>query len=194
MAEDVDTAPAAGGSLAGTLTRKWGPLPGWAWMGLAGAATLGVIWWRRRSAKATGAGTDTTATDQTAADQGTSAGMTADVLAAAGGSFAVLQSEIQQLQGNAAQHPGTTPPTTGTTTPTGSTGGHTPTPPAHGTRYIMVTVQPFTSQNPPWQSTLSGIASHYNVPGGYTALAKLNGISNPNIIHPGQQIKVPVTT
>lgn len=194
MAEDTDTAPApAAGGFAGALARRYGPLPGWAWAGLAGAAAVGIIWWRRRSAKATGAGTDAAGTDQTAADQGLSAGMTADELAAAGGSFAVLQSEIQQLQGQAATHQttGTPPAPAGNPKPPSGTG--TPTPPGHATHYVTVTVQPFTSKNPPWQSTLSGIAAHYNVPGGYQALAKLNGISDPNIIHPGQQIKVPVT-
>ena len=63
--------------------------------------------------------------------------------------------------------------------------------PAPGPHYIYVTVVPWTARNPPWNSTLWGIATHYNVPGGYQALASLNGISNPSLIHPGQQIKVP---
>lgn len=45
----------------------------------------------------------------------------------------------------------------------------------------------------PWNSTLWGIATHFNVKGGYQELAKLNGIKNPNLIHPGQKIKVPVS-
>lgn len=53
----------------------------------------------------------------------------------------------------------------------------------------FVTVVPFTSRNPPWNSTLSGIAGHTGTT--VSALLKLNpGISNPNIIHPGQQIRV----
>jgi len=39
--------------------------------------------------------------------------------------------------------------------------------------------------------TLSKIASAHNVAGGYQALAKLNGISNPNIINVGQKITIP---
>ncbi len=42
--------------------------------------------------------------------------------------------------------------------------------------------------------TLSGIASKYNVSGGYLALAKYNGISNPNQINIGQKITIPNTT
>lgn len=71
----------------------------------------------------------------------------------------------------------------------------TTTPPAPTT--TSVTVTPWTSTPgpgglAPWSSTLWGIATHFNVPGGYEALAKLNGISNPNVIQVGQVIKVPV--
>lgn len=74
--------------------------------------------------------------------------------------------------------------------PTGGGGG---TPSGGGQKYTEVTVVKWTAKNTPWNSTLSGIADHYHVNGGYQALAKLNGISNPNLIHPGQQIKVPVS-
>ncbi|MGI5828721.1 MAG: glucosaminidase domain-containing protein [Bradymonadia bacterium] len=39
--------------------------------------------------------------------------------------------------------------------------------------------------------TLSSIASRFNVAGGYKALASYNGISNPNLIRVGQNIKIP---
>ena len=42
--------------------------------------------------------------------------------------------------------------------------------------------------------TLSGIADRYNVSGGYQALAKYNGISNPNMISVGQTIQIPTST
>lgn len=38
--------------------------------------------------------------------------------------------------------------------------------------------------------TLSGIATKLNTPGGWQALAALNGIVNPNLIYPGQVLKV----
>lgn len=38
--------------------------------------------------------------------------------------------------------------------------------------------------------TLSGIASKLGYPGGYQALAAANGIANPNVIFPGQVLKV----
>lgn len=89
-------------------------------------------------------------------------------------------------------------PISGKTLPTSAASAPAPTatstpaaaaPPTGG--FTMVTVVPWTATNPPWNSTLNGIATHYNVVGGYQKLAQINGISNPNVIHPGQQIKVP---
>lgn len=60
-------------------------------------------------------------------------------------------------------------------------------------KFTTVTVAAWRASNPPWNSTLSGIADHYHVSGGATELAKLNHITNPNDIHVGQQIKVPVS-
>lgn len=74
-----------------------------------------------------------------------------------------------------------------------------------GQQYTTVTVgqwpsgsggSPSASQsggNAAWNSTLWGIATHYNVKGGYQALAKLNSISDPSLIYPGQKIKVPIS-
>lgn len=42
--------------------------------------------------------------------------------------------------------------------------------------------------------TLGAIAARFNVSGGYQALARYNGIANPNIIHVGQTIKIPGTS
>ena len=181
---------AGGGSM---FSRKYGPLPGWAWAAVFGVGAVGVLWLRSRSAKASADTVDTSGNDTAGVDYS--------------GELGTLQSEIQQLQGSAA----TTGTTTGTTTPTGTTAptgttpgsvkpsgsppppGNKPVTPAPKTKYVTVVVKPYTDKNPPWQSTLSGIAAHYHVPGGYQALAKLNGIQNPNLIHTGDRIKVPVT-
>lgn len=70
---------------------------------------------------------------------------------------------------------------------TGGGGGGKP-------KYTEVTVVKWTTKpGVPWNSTLSTIADHYHVKGGYQELAKLNHISNPNLIYPGQKIKVPVS-
>lgn len=184
-----------GGGLDALASRKFGPLPGWAWAALLGGGAAVVLWLRGRSAKAAGVND----TGPPATDQGVSSGDTAADLAGYGATFGVIQSEIQDLQGAVARTTttGSTTPTTGTTHPTGSTTPTTtppkPVTPSPGQHYITVTVGKFTEPNPPWDSTLSGIAAHYHVPGGYAALAKLNGISNPNLIHEGDKIKVPVS-
>jgi LysM repeat protein len=52
-----------------------------------------------------------------------------------------------------------------------------------------VTVTKFTTSNPAWSSTLSGIAGHYHT--SVAALLKLNpSVSNPNVIRTGAQIRV----
>jgi hypothetical protein len=67
-------------------------------------------------------------------------------------------------------------------------------PPPPQPHYQTVTVEkwPGVSQNglAQWDTTLWGIANHF----GKTVndLAALNNISNPNLIYPGQQIRVPV--
>jgi LysM repeat protein len=58
-------------------------------------------------------------------------------------------------------------------------------------QYTTVTVAPWRPASAPWNSTLWGIANHYKVAGGYQTLAQFNGISNPSLIRPGEQIKVP---
>lgn len=73
---------------------------------------------------------------------------------------------------------------------------NTPAPPSTPAQpqYQYVTVQkwPGVSSNglAEWDTTLWGIANHFGKTVG--DLATLNGINNPNLIYPGQQIKVPV--
>lgn len=78
----------------------------------------------------------------------------------------------------------TPPPTTTTPPPTTTTP-----PPATTPVPRYVTVVKFTSSNPPWNSTLSGIASHER-----TTVAKLMQlnpwIKNPNVIHVGDRVRV----
>lgn len=81
---------------------------------------------------------------------------------------------------------------TGTTAPTGP---HTlpavaPAPAKSGspTPVRTVTVSKYTTNNAPWNSTLSGIAGHEGTT--VKALQKLNGITGTTI-YPGQKIKIP---
>ena len=58
-------------------------------------------------------------------------------------------------------------------------------------RYRAVPVAPWNPTKAPWNSTLSGVADHNHVVGGYETLARINDISNPFLVKPGELIKVP---
>jgi LysM repeat protein len=58
-------------------------------------------------------------------------------------------------------------------------------------QYTTVIVAPWNPVSAPWNSTLWGIARRYHVVGGYQTLAQINGIADPALIRPGQQIMVP---
>ena len=185
-------APPRGGPPEGgggnVLTQKLGPLATWVWL-LIGTTAVVIYYviakWKQ--------GKTTAATP--AASPTTSASQVPDYI-------------VQNYLGNtptgatpppapppAPPPPPPPPPTPPPTPPPAPPPKPPPAPPAAppkppAQQYTTVTVVPFG--NPaPWNSTLWGIATHYNVPGGYQALAKLNNISNPNLIHPGQQIRVP---
>jgi LysM repeat protein len=67
----------------------------------------------------------------------------------------------------------------------------TPAPPSPA-KTTTVTVVKFQGNPPPWNSTLSGIAAHYHTT--VAAIMKLNpSIKDANLIHPGDQIKVPTS-
>lgn len=98
---------------------------------------------------------------------------------------------------------GTVTTTDGTTTGdqgqgTGNSGSNSGAPPGTGgpspkARYRTVTVGTWNSTKAPWNSTLWGIADHYKVSGGYQRLAKINNIAHPDLVYPGQKIKVPIS-
>ena len=67
------TEPASGGS--GVLTRKYGPLPGWAWLALVVVGAVVFWWWRNRNVTAGGTAVGSTAGgDSGAASGGLSSG------------------------------------------------------------------------------------------------------------------------
>lgn len=81
---------------------------------------------------------------------------------------------------------------------TGNSGANSGNPPGTGgpspkQRYKTITVAKWNDRHAPWNSTLWGIADHYKVRGGYQRLAELNKISDPDLIYPGQKIKVPIS-
>lgn len=68
-----------------------------------------------------------------------------------------------------------------------------PSAPAPPPKHTVVTVHPWPGKSSgglaEWDTTLWGIAKHFGT--SVSALASANGISNPNLIYPGQQIVIP---
>jgi cytoskeletal protein RodZ len=168
----------------GVLTQRLGPLATWVWL-LIATVGIGIYYLIAKArSKNSGNGSGQAGTGEAAGVQDVP-----DI---------VLQNYTSQTASPTVNVPPTTPtaPTTpaAPSTPTKPT---TPSKPAAKapakSKYDTVTVAKWTATNTPWDSTLSGIAAHYHVKGGYQALAKLNGIKNPNLIYPGQKIKVPVS-
>ena len=102
------SAPPAGGS--NVFQRKFGPLPGWGWMALAGVAAAGYLWYRNRQGAS-------------AADAGAASDTSGAVGDDVQGQLATIQTELQNLQGEES--------TEGSTTPASSGTGKTPAPTRH---------------------------------------------------------------
>lgn len=180
-------APQASGGGGNILTQRLGPLATWVWL-LIATVVIGalVLVMKKKSAK--------TATPAAQAQPG-------EVTGAQNVPDIVLQNYVQQQQQQTqtATQTETAPPGTPAPPPSPKPKpkpGPKPPPPMPlpnpVRKYTTVTVSRYRGKNTPWNGTLSGIAAHYHVKGGYQELAKLNGIKNPNLIHPGQKIKVPV--
>jgi LysM repeat protein len=183
--------PAGGGSL---LTQRMGPLATWVWLVILTVVIAGIaLYMRRKSGSAaSSASTGQAAPGQTAGVQQVPNIILQDY---SGSGPPVTPPSQPSPTGAAAAPPAAAaaPPASTTAPPAAA-----PAPPAAAApakpaapKYTTVTVAKWTATDAPWNSTLSGIAAHYHVTGGYQALAKLNGIKNPNLIYPGQTIRVP---
>lgn len=132
------------------------------------------------------AGTGAASTTGTAMDPATQAALQSALQGQAAGALA------GQGEAGASGPAGSTGPAgprgkRGKTGATGATGPKAKRPPVttRGGNTHMITVRP--------GDTLSQLASRYNVKGGWTALYHTNRStigSNPNVIHPGQRLKV----
>lgn len=210
-------APQRSGNL---LTNKLGPLPTWVWLGIATVLIVVVaLFMRGKSKSSSQAQPGQTAGQQFVPDiiiqngQGpggqpppvtgtvpppgsvppvqpppTGTGPTAfpfgqsnaDII----GQSIANNPNFPRFTGNGTPGPSPVP---GTPPPSGPTQATPPKPKAQ--TYTTVTVAKWTAKNTPWQATLSGIAQHYHTT--VAKLAALNGIKDPNLIHPGQKIRVP---
>jgi LysM repeat protein len=172
----------------GGLNKTLAGIPTWGWIGIATAgAVVGFMWFQNRKKPAT---PDTTS-QQSQYDL--SQGLATD-------QYESLLAMLRDIQG-AASVPGDVGPV-GPEGPPGPAGAPAPvpttpapvtpaptTPPATPSAAQYVTVSKYTSKNPPWNSTLSGIARHYGT--SIANLLALNpSIKNANLIYPNQQIRV----
>jgi hypothetical protein len=170
--------PRGGGNI---LQQRLGPFATWVWLLFATIAILIYAYVGNRKKAAASA--------QATAGQSVAAQQVPDII-------------IQNQEGTETETPtGSVPPAPPTTTPPpGKPPAKPPVrhpgPPPKGkptkpAQYKIVQVARYTEDNPPWNSTLWGIAQHEAVKGGWQALAKLNGIKDPRHITPGQKIRVP---
>lgn len=186
MAAEEDQGAAAGGSI---LTRKTGPLPNWVWMALLLLVALIYSMWKRNQEvpveEDNGPSVETVPGDQTAPPV-----------------FILPQ----------APQPTVTVPVTVNTPPSAPPAAGRPDPPATPPKpaappakptaptYQTVSVGKYTSKNPPWNSTLWGIAKQYGYgSAGNNYLAIWNDPKNkalrdkrksPTKIQPGDKIYV----
>jgi hypothetical protein len=189
------------------LTRKLGPMPTWAWM-LAGLGVAVIYKTVRDNKKASDAASaDGSSTGEAAGAQLIGGDQAPPVVFQ---NYTTITNPIVP-SGAGRLHPPAAPPPPGpapTTLPAitpvpAPAGGpapyHPPAPAAP--RGTWVTVAKFTTKNPPWNSTLSGIAKQLK---GSASTATWSAIWNapenaaertrrkaPNLIQPGDRIFVP---
>jgi hypothetical protein len=145
MAEN-DTGSSAGQHTGSILTRKTGPLANWIWMAILLLVALIYSLWKRNKAGAADENVDTTVDDSL--DNQTPPPV-----------FILPQNPQPSVIIN---NGGTTPSApAGTTKPPVTTKPPIPTAPSKpAVAYDTVKVTKYTTKNPPWNSTLWGIAKH----------------------------------
>lgn len=199
MTAPAQTAPAKSGPRA-LLTEKRGPLPVWAWLALGLALLLGVVLWRRNRASA-GNAVATGDDDEVGGDQTAPA-----VFIIPPGPAPVVN--INGVETAPAAPPGAGSPPPGVPSTPGPVPNKNPGPKAPPKAppkkpapkaYETVSVKRYTNSNPPWQSTLSGIASHFGISDWHKIWndPKNVGIRNarkdPKFIRPDDKIYVPTS-
>jgi len=178
----VEQAPTREPFLRGSIIwQKRGPLPVWAWALLALLLLLVVVWWRRNRAASD-------ATTAATGDQPLPGDQTAPpVFIVPPAGAPAVNVTVPVTVPPAPPGAGSPPPVTPPVTP-----GPVPSPPGSYVRVVQ-----WTRTNPPWASTISGIASHFHL-GNWRAvwdhplnadLRRKRG--KPELIRPGDQVFVP---
>jgi hypothetical protein len=176
-----DDGDGGGGGFLDALTAKVGPLPLYLWLIIVTAlALIYVQFYKGKSGAPTEEDTGT-------ADSVPSEDVPQFVINNQLAPYAPVLTPMPVNVDVDVTSPTTSTPSTGTTT--------VPTKPA--TKYRTVKVVKYTTKNPPWNSTISGIAAHYGVKNWSTVWnnpknAKLKALrGKPNLIRPGDTVYVP---
>lgn len=151
MAGDDGATPPGGGNPAGgsILTKKTGPLANWIWMALLLLVALAYSLWKRNQSASTDEGPAPDGSDDTLDNQTPPP-------------VFILPQNPQPtvpININLPATPPTAPPVAVKPPPTTTPPGAKP-PPTAGA-HEAVTVVKYTTKNPPWNSTVWGIAKHY---------------------------------
>lgn len=180
----------------GFLQREYFHIPMWGWI----VGAVGVIFLVMKYKGGTAAQSATTPTAAQSSVQGNNGNAPApSIFFLPNGTYNTPQPSQVSVTINRHGHhhrtgvhtPGSPPPADNPPPDDGS-GDNSP-PPDQNFQTVTVQKWPGTSDasgNAEWDTTLWGIANHFGQSVG--DLATLNGIQNPDLIYPGQQIKVPV--
>ena len=177
-----------GGGAGGFLTKKYMGLPGYVW--LIGVAVLAYLYFRTKSGSGTSGSNSTAATTPSNANSGTST--TGNTTFGPPTTNLTINSQYAQTSSSTAGVPAprhATPNPQPTPLPKPPTKKAVTTVKTPAKAAPIVTVTKWTATNTPWNSTLWGIANHYNTT--VANLLKLNPqIKNANLVYPGEKVKV----
>lgn len=173
----------------GFLTRTYGRLPMWAWIGIGVA---GVLVYRTISSKSSLATSSANANQSLSGNNGQ--GTPPNIFYLPQGALAPVAGQsltvnVNRLPGNGPSQ--VTPPISFTPPPVPAPApAPAPGPAAPQHQFVTVKKWPGVSSGglAEWDTTLWGIATHFGTT--VQSLQNLNHITNPNLIYPGQQIEV----
>jgi len=154
-----DTTQSSAGSHGGSiLTRKTGPLPNWVWMALLLLGALVFSMWQRNKDAAANDNTDDTA-DSSISEPNNQTPPPVFILPQNPQPTVPVNVTVNNPAAPAT--PPTAPPSTPKPPPTTPPPAPKPPPKPAAPVYVAVKVVKYTTKNPPWNSTLWGIAKQY---------------------------------
>lgn len=173
------------------LTRQVGPWPLWAWMSVATGA--GLLYYHFKGGSTSGSVSDTTVTPPSIWQIYPPNPISGSNPPASSQQPILVSEPVTASPPTTVGHPAPPTPVGSHPKPPASK-GRKPTeslPHKKTTKQNVVTVAKYTTKNPPWNSTLWGIAQHeYGNGALWTRIASANHVHG-TIIHPGQHLVIP---